>query len=98
MGDKSFFDSAERGVQRAAAELGIDARVEHTDNPRVEAEEHYYNPRHTKLLELGLVPNLLGPELIRSMLDRITRYADRIDRSKLLMGVRWVPEREAAAR
>jgi len=77
----------------AAAQMGIDARIEHADNPRVEAEQHYYNPKHTKLLELGLEPNLLGPELLRSMLMTIVAHADRVDRSKLLMGVRWAPER-----
>ena len=79
-------------VRDAAAELGIEARIEHAPNPRIEAEEHYYNARHTKLLDLGLEPNLLGPELIRSMLRRIEGYADRVDRSKLLMGIRWAPE------
>jgi UDP-sulfoquinovose synthase len=78
-------------VAAAAAELGIETRIEHRANPRVEAEEHYYNARHTKLLELGLVPSLLGPELISSMLGRVGQYADRVDRSKLTMGVRWAP-------
>jgi UDP-sulfoquinovose synthase len=78
-------------VAQAAAELGYPARIEHVDNPRIEAEEHYYNPKHTKLLELGLEPNLLGPELIRSMLHRVAEHADRIDRAKLVMGVRWAP-------
>ena len=76
-------------VADAAAELGFQASIQHAENPRIEAEEHYYNPRHTKLLELGLVPNLLGPELIGSMLRTIARHADRVDRSKLVMGVRW---------
>ena len=76
-------------VADAAAEMGFEATIVHADNPRIEAEEHYYNPKHTKLLELGLVPNLLGPELIGSMLQTIARHADRIDRSKLVMGVRW---------
>ena len=79
-------------VRDAAAELGIDARIEHAANPRIEAERHYYNAKHTKLIDLGLVPNLLGPELIRSMLSTISRHADRIDRSKLVMGIRWAPE------
>jgi UDP-sulfoquinovose synthase len=78
-------------VRDAAATLGIEARIVHTENPRVEAEEHYYNPRHTKLLDLGLRPHLLGPELIDSMLRRIERYRSRIDRSQLVMGVRWAP-------
>ena len=78
-------------VAESATELGFQPNVVHTDNPRVEAEEHYYHAKHTKLIELGLVPNLLGPELIRSMLHRIERYVDRVDRSKLLMGIRWAP-------
>lgn len=28
-------------------------------NPRVEAEEHYYNAKNTKLQDLGLKPHLL---------------------------------------
>jgi UDP-sulfoquinovose synthase len=79
-------------VHDAAAELGIAAQVVHAPNPRIEAEEHYYNAKHTKLLELGLVPNLLGPELIRSMIKTIARHGDKIDRSKLLMGIRWAPQ------
>lgn len=78
-------------VAEAALQLGYETHAAHTENPRIEAEEHYYNAKHTKLLELGLEPNLLGPELIRSMLGAIARYADRIDRSKLLMGIRWAP-------
>jgi UDP-sulfoquinovose synthase len=82
-------------VADAGRQLGYEPRVVHADNPRVEAEEHYYNAKHTKLLELGLVPNLLGPELIDSMLGAIARYADQIDRSKLLMGIRWAPRHKA---
>ena len=84
-------------VADAARTLGYDPQIQHVENPRVEAEEHYYNAKHTRLLELGLVPNLLGPELIRSMLTRVAEQAERIDRSKLLMGVRWAPETPAVA-
>ncbi len=83
-------------VRAAAFELGIEARIVHAPNPRIEAEQHYYNPKHTKLLELGLMPNLLGPELLRSMLRRIGDHADQIDRDRLQMGVRWAPERTTA--
>src|SRR5262245_66168793 len=69
-------------VRRAARDLGYEAEILHMANPRVEAEEHYYNPRHTKLLELGLVPKLLSEELIETMLVTIARYRDRIDRSE----------------
>src|SRR5581483_11978402 len=60
-------------VRRSAAELGHDVEVRSYPNPRVEAEQHYYNAVHTKLLELGLRPHHLGEELVRSMLAAIER-------------------------
>ena len=38
-------------------------------NPRVEAEEHYYNAQRTKLLDLGLQPHFLGDNMMESLLD-----------------------------
>ena len=43
-------------VQHQAQKLGFRVTINHLPNPRVEAEEHYYNPRHQKLLDLGLKP------------------------------------------
>ncbi len=43
-------------------------------------EEHYYNPVHTKLLDLGLKPSYLGDELVRSMLKTIERHTRPRDR------------------
>ena len=65
-------------VQRSAAELGFEIDIENVENPRVEAEEHYYNPVHTKLLDLGLKPSYLGDELVRSMLKTIERHRARV--------------------
>ena len=78
-------------VRAAAEQLGITAHVVNAPNPRIEMEEHYYNARNQKLLDLGLQPHLLGPELIDSMIAKIQRYADRIDRHQLVMGVKWAP-------
>jgi UDP-sulfoquinovose synthase len=70
-------DLAEK-VRHAGGELGIDVQVDHVHNPRLELEEHYYNPTHTKLLELGLQPTLLSETLIESMLEVIRRHRDRV--------------------
>jgi len=67
-------------VQRCGAEVGHQVEIEQVENPRVEAEEHYYNPVHTKLLDLGLEPSHLGEELVRSMLTTIERYPRPRDR------------------
>ena len=54
----SVLELAER-VKAAAEELGWPVAIEHTPNPRKELEQHYYNAKHSKLLDLGLQPRLL---------------------------------------
>jgi UDP-sulfoquinovose synthase len=83
-------DLAEK-VRHAAGELGIQVQVDHVDNPRVELEEHYYNPTHTKLLELGLHPTLLSETLIESMLSVIQRYRDRVIVDVIDPVTQWQP-------
>jgi UDP-sulfoquinovose synthase len=78
-------------VQRCGRELGHDVEIEHFPNPRIEAEEHYYNPTHTKLLDLGLQPHHLGEELVRSMLKTIDRYKDRAIERAIVPRTRWRP-------
>jgi UDP-sulfoquinovose synthase len=60
-------------------------------NPRFELEEHYYNPAHTKLLELGLQPTLLSETLIESMLDVIKRYRSRVIQEVIDPVTQWRP-------
>jgi UDP-sulfoquinovose synthase len=59
------------------------------DNPRVEAEDHYYRAAHTRLLELGLVPHLLSETLLSSMFGIIDRHRDRVNLDALVPNVRW---------
>ena len=61
-------------VKQAGEHLGYAVEIQHCENPRVEKEQHYYNAVHTKLLDLGLQPTLLGEELVESMIHAIERY------------------------
>ena len=65
------------------------AHIEHVDDPRVEKEEHYYRAAHTKLLDLGLVPHLLEPSTIRSLLAVVDRHRDRVDPVAIRPTVQW---------
>jgi UDP-sulfoquinovose synthase len=78
-------------VQRAGKEYGLDVRIESIDNPRVEAEEHYYNAKHTKLLDLGLQPHYLSETLVESMFGAIERHRDRVILDHILPRDRWRP-------
>ena len=79
-------------VQKAGAEVGIDVAVQPIDNPRFELEEHYYNPIHTKLLDLGLKPHLLSETLIESMFAQIEGHKDRVITEHILPADRWQPQ------
>src|ERR1700761_3204319 len=61
-------------VKAAGEHLGYDVQIAHFDNPRVEKEAHYYNAQHTKLLDLGLEPTLLGEELVESVIHAVERH------------------------
>jgi len=78
-------------VRRTAAEVGYEVEVRRYPNPRVEAEQHYYNAVNTKLLDLGLKPHHLGEELVRSMLETIERHRDRVIERAILPSTQWKP-------
>jgi UDP-sulfoquinovose synthase len=61
----------------------------------VEAEEHYYNAKHSKLIELGLKPHLLSDSLLDSLMNIALRYRDRIDAGKMMPQVNWRKARNA---
>jgi UDP-sulfoquinovose synthase len=76
-------------VKIAAKKLGVTVQITHLTDPRVEAEEHYYNAKHSKLLDLGLEPHYLSHSLLDSLLNIALKYQDRIDPSLILPHVNW---------
>jgi UDP-sulfoquinovose synthase len=78
-------------VYRAGREYGLDVQVDHLENPRVEAEEHYYNARHSALLDLGLKPHYLSETLVESMFARIEEHRDRVITRAIMPRTRWRP-------
>ncbi len=84
-------------VSEAGRRLGFDVEIRTYENPRVEREQHYYNATHTKLLDLGLEPTLLGDELVESMLHAIERHRERAIPSAIEPQTRWNPSPGAAS-
>jgi UDP-sulfoquinovose synthase len=84
-------------VKEAGEHLGYCVEIQHYDNPRVEKEEHYYNAVHTKLLDLGLQPTLLGEELVESIIHAIERHKGRVIETAIDPQTRWNPAQSAAA-
>ncbi|PSR14704.1 NAD-dependent dehydratase [filamentous cyanobacterium CCP3] len=76
-------------VKKAGTTLGLDVDIQYMDNPRVEAEDHYFNAKNTNLLELGLQPHLLSDSLLDSLLNFAVKYKDRVDKNQILPKVQW---------
>jgi UDP-sulfoquinovose synthase len=76
-------------VQEAGEKLGLEVAIEHVANPRVELEEHYYNAKHTKLLDLGLEPHYLSQSLLDSLLNIALAYRERADLGIIQPRVNW---------
>jgi UDP-sulfoquinovose synthase len=76
-------------VQQQAHKLGFAVTIEHLPNPRVEEEEHRYQARHQKLLDLGLQPHLLSDVLVDSMLATIRKQSHRIRLEVILPRIQW---------
>ncbi|MCW9681720.1 NAD-dependent epimerase/dehydratase family protein [Dolichospermum planctonicum UHCC 0167] len=76
-------------VKKAGNAMGLDVDINHIDNPRVEKEEHYFNAKNTKLLDLGLQPHLLSDSLLDSLLNFAVKYQNRVDHKQILPKVSW---------
>ncbi|QSO49516.1 NAD-dependent epimerase/dehydratase family protein [Alicyclobacillus mengziensis] len=84
----SVLELAER-VAAVAKDMGLNPEIAHLENPRVEKEQHYYNAKHTKLMDLGLKPHLLSDDLIRELIETADRYKDRVDFSVIAPNATW---------
>jgi UDP-sulfoquinovose synthase len=78
-------------VKRVGEARGINVVVDSLVDPRIEAEEHYYNATHTGLLGLGLQPHLLTDEVVAHLIETIQRYKDRILLGPIAPKTRWDP-------
>ncbi|MDZ8259241.1 NAD-dependent epimerase/dehydratase family protein [Nostoc sp. ChiQUE01b] len=76
-------------VKKAGNAMGLNVEINHLDNPRVEKEEHYFNAKNTKLLDLGLQPHLLSDSLLDSLLNFAIKYQKRVDHKQILPKVSW---------
>ncbi|KAB2826700.1 MAG: NAD-dependent dehydratase, partial [Candidatus Dadabacteria bacterium] len=83
-------------VHKVAGSLGIKTEIRNIENPRKELEEHYYNPDHRHLLDLGYVPAADMDSEIALVLGDLAKYRERIEarREVLMPDVRWDGRRE----
>ncbi|HEV2581688.1 MAG TPA: NAD-dependent epimerase/dehydratase family protein [Ktedonobacteraceae bacterium] len=76
-------------VVKQSRYMGLEARIGHLANPRVEAEQHYYNATHTRLIDLGLEPHFLNEAVLQSLIGLAIQHRARIEHSLILPTVSW---------
>jgi len=80
-------------VMRAAVEIGVlkegDIGAEQILNPRKEAEQHYYNPAHQKLFDLGYKPTTNIQLEITNLIHRLIPFRRRIQSGMAMPTINW---------
>ena len=76
-------------VQRIGNKLGYDVQIDHLENPRKEAEEHYYNPTYQGLIDIGVTPHYLTNSVMEEMFQVVEQYKNNIRREVIFRGVKW---------
>lgn len=78
-------------IRRVGDDLGYSVRIEHIENPRKEAEEHYYNPSYQGLTEIGVIPHYLTDETAAKIFATVAQYKDNIRKDVIFRGIKWCP-------
>jgi len=76
-------------VCEVAHELGLSAKTNHLINPRKETENHYYNPAHQKLFDLGYEPATDIKGEIAKLLQQLLPFKDRVRKEVIAPKISW---------
>jgi len=85
-------------VKKVANEkFGLNATIQHIENPRVEAEVHYYNPHHEKLYKMGWRPTRTLEEELVTMFEDLIPLKERMlkFKDKIIPKIKWRPKHVA---
>jgi nucleoside-diphosphate-sugar epimerase len=87
-------------VAAVGRSLGLEPEIVQLENPRREAEAHYYNPDHEHLRSLGYAPTRDMETELADVLADLIPHRERIlaRRHVLLPDIRWTGERKQVGR
>ncbi len=69
--------------------IGLKTKIKKIKNPRKEMEDHYYNPKNTSLISLGLKPIRFNEKIILDNLKLVQKFKKRINKNYFLPTVKW---------
>ena len=87
-------------VQDAARQLGIHSEVVPIENPRLEAESHYYQPDRRTLIDWGYHPTKDMASELGAMLEDLLPHKERILKKAHVMcpDIRWSGKRKSCSK
>lgn len=86
----SVLELAEK-IKKIGDKKGLDVKIRHIENPRIEKEEHRYLVNHDTLLKLGFKHTRMIDDEINIMLDDLIHEKERIQKKKhvIFKGIKW---------
>jgi len=86
----SVIEVAEK-VKAVGDKRGLNVEIKNKDNPRMEAEKHYYNADHSTLKKLGFKRAREMDDEINIMLEHLEHHKDRIEQKKdvIVKNISW---------
>ncbi|MCI5218666.1 MAG: NAD-dependent epimerase/dehydratase family protein [Candidatus Electrothrix sp. LOE2] len=76
-------------TKRVGENLGYQITINHLENPRKEAEEHYYKPTYQGLIDIGVEPHYLTDDVLEKMISLVGKYKNNIRKDVIFKGVKW---------
>ncbi|MFP4446073.1 MAG: NAD-dependent epimerase/dehydratase family protein [Desulfosudaceae bacterium] len=76
-------------VRDVGRRLGYEVAVQNLENPRREAEEHYYNPTYQGLIDIGVTPHYLTDEVLERFFAAVEAHRANIRTDVMFHGVKW---------
>jgi UDP-sulfoquinovose synthase len=76
-------------IFNAAKDLNLNPKIKFIKNPRIEDDEHYYNPINKKFINLGLKKIKFDDKLIKDFIIRIQNYKDNANKDIILPNIFW---------
>ncbi|HDD44590.1 MAG TPA: NAD-dependent epimerase/dehydratase family protein [Candidatus Desulfofervidus auxilii] len=76
-------------VVKVGKKFGLKVKIQKLPNPRAEKDEHYYNPTHKILLELGYKPSSQMEKELELMFKDVIIYKARIKKEVILPKIKW---------
>jgi UDP-sulfoquinovose synthase len=76
-------------TKRVGTSLGLDVEIQNLENPRKEAEEHYYNPTYHGLTDIGVEPHYLTDDVMKGMFEVVMQFKENIRKDVIFKGVKW---------